>query len=218
MSMAGPRHRTTRRLGAIGALVGVGLSLILIGAPASAHGGDGELRDIGLVRQGDATGVEVSVVLVYVADGHGIPDATVTATVDGGTPVTLTPAGEGTYTGTIDNAPPGATVRITSVEPPVTAEGMAPPVDGPASTTAPPGSTEAPTTKPRPDPPTTDAATSTTEAGASTVTDKDDGGGGSTGMIVVLGGAIAIVGALGVITALKLTGRAPDDERRAAID
>lgn len=160
--------------------------LVLAGAPAAAHGGPGEMEITSITRDGDD--VTVAVRLIFTGDGDGVPDATVTVVVDDGTPVPME-AGteEGDYQATV-TAAEGATIRVTSVEPPTTAEGTAPAADETATTEA--GST---TTADE----TTTEAPATTEADATTtptpvpdeVTSDDDGGISP----VVIGAVVAVV-------------------------
>jgi hypothetical protein len=163
--------------------------VLLVAAPAGAHGGDAEMTVTSASRAGDD--VDLVVHLVYVEDGHGVPDATVTAVVDGATPVTLEPAAtEGDYAGTV-TAAPGTTIRITSVEPTVTVEAEAPPAaEVPASSTE----AAAPTT-------TTEAATTTTATEAPAPAADEDGDDGSLLPAVVIGlVALVVVAAVAVIT------------------
>lgn len=178
----------------------------LVGSPAGAHGGEGEMAVDSSVREGDA--VTFTVRITYVDDGHGVPDATVTAVVVGGSgaPTSFAPtAEEGVYTGTVAVAP-GATVRFTSVEPATSTEVVAPEA---ASTTAPPTTTTPTTTTPSTTAPATTVPTTTDEtddaAAPIAATDDDDD---SSSTPLVLGAiAIAIV-ALGLGTVVLARRRA----------
>lgn len=140
------------------------------GSVAAAHEGDGRLEVLRATPGYMA--VDYQVRLTYVADGHGAPDATVTAVAEqpgaaAATPVQLSAgAEEGLYAGTVTFPGPGDwTVRFTSVTPAATLE-------QPQAVTA-PGPT---VTRP---PPTT-STTVSTAAGAdevAAVSDEDDGSG-----------------------------------------
>lgn len=124
-------------------LLGALTAILLAAMPAGAHGGDGEAEITSVTREGDQ--VVVVAHINYVEDGHGVPDATVTVVVDDGTPVPMEAgAEEGDYEATVP-AEPGATIRVTSVEPATTAEVAAPAADDP-TTTAATETTEATTT------------------------------------------------------------------------
>ena len=73
-----------RRAAAVAATVGaLALGLVPTGArPAAAHGGDGTMALVSATRAGAGDDVSLLVRLTYVDDGHGVPDATVTAVVD----------------------------------------------------------------------------------------------------------------------------------------
>jgi len=115
--------------------------LVLAGAPAAAHGGEGEIEVTSVTRSGDE--VTVTAHLKYVEDGHGVPDATVTVVVGEGTAVPMGPgAEEGDYTVTVPAAP-GTAIRVTSVEPATTAEATAPETAETGSSTTEPTSTTA---------------------------------------------------------------------------
>ncbi len=180
-------HPRARLLVVLAAVALAGLALFA-GAPAGAHGGDGQMEVTSLERDGDD--VTITVHLSYVADGHGVPDATVTVVVDDGTPAPMTAgATEGDYAATVVAAP-GATLRVTSVEPPVTVDATAPEAatttTTETTTTAGSDTTDAPAT--------TDATTTTAPADGSTTStpatdaEDDDGGNG-----LVIGGLIALV-------------------------
>lgn len=105
----------------LGALV-----VVVLSPPAAAHEGAGviEVVDASSGEQAITYRVRVS----FVADGHGAPEATVTATPvqDGAarTPVPLQATGdEGIYAGTVSFPGGGAwTVRFTSIRPSATTE------------------------------------------------------------------------------------------------
>lgn len=204
--------RSTLRL--LAALAG-GLAVLLLAAtPAGAHGGPGQVEVTSTSRDGDQ--VTLTVHLKYVEDGHGVPDATVTAVVDDGTPVPMEDgAEEGDYTVTV-RAAEEATIRVTSVEPATSLELPAPSADETPTTTSEPtgsttASTEAETTT------TSTEATdesgeepATTEAAAAPTDDAEggDGGGSSSGLII--GAVVAIVAAAGVVAALVLRKKPAD--------
>lgn len=202
---ASPTHRSREIL--LATIVALGLSLALGAGPAGAHGGDGQMELVSAVRDGDS--VDLTVRLTYVDDGHGVPDATVTAVVGEAAAVPLEPAGEeGNYQGTVV-APPGATIRVTSVDPVVTLD-VAAPDAGPTTTTA--TSTTTTTAEPTTTaPPTTGATTapSPPQSGA-VIVDEDDGL--PTGVVVALGAGVAAVAAVAVFAAYKLgQGKDSDD-------
>lgn len=191
---------------ALAALAGLVAVVVLAVPPAGAHGGEGLLAVTSVTRSGGD--VTVAARLTFVADGHGVPDATVTVVVDDGTPVPMTPGPtEGDYQATVP-APAGAAIRVTSVEPAATAEAVAPEEEatattGPATTTAPPG-------------PDDDQASSTTEDGTTGPTttaaaaggEADDADDGGTSPVVV-GAIVAVVVAAGAMAAILLWKR-PD--------
>jgi cobalamin biosynthesis Mg chelatase CobN len=164
---------------------------LLLAAPAAAHEGEASFTDVAVDAAGDGQ-VTVTVHLAYEQDGHGVPDATITAVVEGATPVTLQPGGdEGTYTGTLA-APPGAQVRITSVDPAATAEAVAPEASG-GTTTAPEATT------------TTAAAPSSTIVAPSTTAPSSEAGDDDDGISpLVLGGIVVVVAAVGMTAAVVL--------------
>lgn len=181
-------------------LVGLAVA-ILAAAPASAHGGEGLAELTSVTRDGDQ--VTVTVRLTWVGDSDGVPDASITAVVGGGTPVAMTPgATTGDYTATLPAAP-GEVIVVTSAAPAVSLEVPAPEAT-PAPTTAPAETTttvadESTTTAP----PTTEAATTTTDPDAAAeagLTGEDDGGSAT----LVIGAAVAIVGAAVVIAVLVM--------------
>ena len=106
----------------------LGVAFVALGAttPAAAHEGTGTIDVVG-ADAGEQT-VTYRVRVTFVADGHGAPDATVTATpiLDGTpqTPVPLQATGEaGIYAGTVSFPQAGAwTVRFTSIRPNATIE------------------------------------------------------------------------------------------------
>lgn len=183
------------------ALLAAGLAMVLGAAdPAAAHGGDAEMT-VTLTRTGED--VEAIVTLIYVDDGHGVPDATVTVVVDDGTPTTMTAgAEEGEYLATV-TADPGTTLRFTSVDPPASVTETAPAAEEPAdpgSTTAPtPDTTAAPTTAAEPE----ESAAPSTVPGATSglVTDEGDG---EDNTVVVLGAITAGLGLLAVLSVVML--------------
>lgn len=193
----------------LGALLAVAaaviLSLGIAAAPAGAHGGPGQL-DVVSATRGAGDAVDLVVSLTYVNDGDPVTDATVTAVVGDAAAVPLTAGDEeGQYQGGVD-APPGSTIRLTAVEPVATLEIPAP--GGGVTTT-----TEAPTTTPAPttEAPTT-TATPTTEAttttgpvpGGTAVIVEDDDDGLPTGVLIGIGGAVAVVGAAAVFIAYTM--------------
>lgn len=199
-----PTHRLPAALLAAAAVLG--LSLAVATGPAGAHGGDGQMELVSAVR-GDGDAVDLTVRLTYVEDGHGVPDATVTAVVGDAAAVPLAAAGdEGDYAGTVDAAP-GATIRVTSVEPVVTLDVAAP--DATTTTTAATTTTDPTTTGSS----TTTEATTTTEAatttaptppqqGGAVIVDDDDGL--STGVILAIGAGVVAVAGAGIFAAYKM--------------
>lgn len=190
---------------ALAALVGLIAVLLLAAPPAGAHGGEGEMEVTSVTR--DGADVTVAVRLIFVDDGHGVPDATVTVVVDEGTPVPMDPgATEGDYEATV-TAPAGAAIRVTSVEPATTAEAVAPeedeaPTTTASTTTAPPETDDddqAPAT-------TEDEADDTTTPSDDEADDSDDGGVNP----VVIGAIVAVVAAAGAMAAILLWKR-PDE-------
>lgn len=190
------------------ALVGF-LALSGVGAPAAAHGGDGVIEVVTTVREGDD--VRVRVRLTYEADGHGVPDATVTAVVDGDTPVPLEAEDqEGLYSGAVP-AQPGATIRITSVEPATSVDVEAPPLedDFPVLPSG-PEVTESTTTAP-----TTEATTTTAaeDSGApATVTDEGGSDDDSNALPLVIGGVVVAGLVAGLAVVLTRKGSDDDDQ------
>ncbi len=191
------------------ALLGLLAVLTLAAVPAGAHGGDGEIS-VTMTRTGDQVTVDAH--LTYVADGHGVPDATVTVVVDDDTPVPMEAgAEEGDYTATV-TAAPGASIRVTSVEPATSFEGTAPEATATSTTDTAPTESSTTTTEATT---TTVAAASTTEQPAATTsgdatrdeTDDEDGD-GNTGLLV--GGIVAIVAAAGVLAVVMLR-KKPED-------
>jgi hypothetical protein len=122
---------------------------VLSGGSASGHEGEGRLEVVATEPAGDLT-VRYRVRSVFVADGHGAPEATVTATVidpqSPRTPVALSRSGEdGIYEGTVTFPAAGAwKVRFTSLRPTATLEIDAALTAAPSSTTTTPPSTTAP--------------------------------------------------------------------------
>lgn len=187
-------------------MVSVGLSP----APVGAHDGEGNLEVLSTVRS-DAT-VSVEVLLTFVGDGHGVPDATVTAVVPGATPVTLAAqAEEGRYEGSLE-AGAGVVIRVTSVTPAASVEVAAPPL--PVEPTA-PSTTVATTAPSSTDPP---DATSTNRVSAGGPGDEvtavvdDDADGGSAGRTAALVGVGAAVVALGLVLVKRSRGGSGDPE------
>jgi hypothetical protein len=142
--------------------------VLSVGSVATAHEGDGRLEVL-QATPGDGATVDYQVRLTYVADGHGAPEATVTAVAEqpGATataPVQLQAgAEEGLYTGTVTFPSPGDwTVRFTSVTPAATLE-QAQAVTAPATT-----ATTTPST-------TTTVGTTAAADEAATDTADDDG-------------------------------------------
>lgn len=178
------------------------LAVILLAAtPASAHGGDGEVT-VTTSREDGGDEVTVLARVIYVDDGHGVPDATVTVVVDDGTPTPMEAgATEGDYTATV-TAAAGATIRVTSVEPATSTEVAAPEVDAPSTTTEATTTTEAPTST---EAPTTTGVPADEEDAAvapTAATDEADDDGGSAGLVV--GGVVAVLVVAGVIAAVLL--------------
>lgn len=185
--------------------------LLLAGTPATAHGGEGEIEITSMVRTG--LHVVLDVRLTYVEDGHGVPDATVTAVVDDGVPRPMEPGEEeGDYTIRIA-APPGTTIRVTSVEPATTVEAPAP--DGDVTPTVP--TTEAPEATEAESTTTTAAAEDegaaaddeeSAPAGPEDAAADDDDGGISP---VLIGAIVAVLAAAAVAAALLLRKPKPDE-------
>ncbi len=205
------------------AALGVLATLLVLAAPAGAHGGEGEAEITSITRDGDQVTVVAHV--RYIEDGHGVPDATVTVVVDDGTPVPMEAgAEEGDYTATVA-AGPGAAIRVTSVEPATTAEGTAPAAaDDPATTEASTGSD--PTTTATTDAGTTDDTTDDGagsadegsadggEDGATAPSPASDDEGSDDGISpVVIGAIVAVVLAAVVTGAILLTKKPTDDAR-----
>lgn len=195
-----PTRALLRALAA--ALAGLATLLLLASSPASAHGGEGQIEITSLTRQGS----EVTVVahVIYVADGHGVPDASVTVVVGEDTPVVMEPgAADGDYQATVPAAE-GDVIRVTSVEPEVSTEATAPPPAETTTTSEPTSSTST----------TTEAQTteSTVEdegaAGPTPVPDagSDDDSGGGSNLVVIIAVLVVLVAA-GVTVALFLTNR-----------
>lgn len=180
--------------------------------PAGAHGGEGELQVVSAERDGDGEAVAVTVRLTYVADGHGVPDATVTAVAGDAAATPLEPGDEeGLFTGSVE-APVGATIRVTSVDPVVSIETEAPPA-APAPTTTGTSPDDDTTTTTGSEPTTEVPATetpATAPGDASRVTGDDD----SSMRIAVIGGGVALLGAAGVIAAVVIA-RKPDGDTAA---
>lgn len=197
-----------RRAIATGATALAGLLAVSgLGAPAAAHGGDGVLEVVTTVRDGDDVFVRVR--LTYEADGHGVPDATLTAVVEGDTPVPLAAEEqEGLYSGAVP-AQPGDTIRVTSVEPATSAEVEAPALEEEFPVL--PSGEEATSTTTAP---TTEATTTTAadeEAGApATVTDEGGSDDDSNALPLVIGG-VAVAGLVAGL-AVVLTRKGPDDD------
>lgn len=189
------------------ALVAV-LAVSGIGSPALAHGGDGAIEVVTTIRAGDD--VQITVRLTFVADGHGIPDATVTAVVEGQTPVPLEADDqEGLYSGAVP-AQPGDVIRISSVEPPTSVELEAPALED--EFPALPSGPEVTATTTEPDATTTtgaDEAPDDEDAAPATVTEDDDGD-GSSALPIVIGGVVVV----GLVAGLgfALTRKGGDDE------
>jgi dipeptidyl aminopeptidase/acylaminoacyl peptidase len=191
--------KTTRTLAA---LLGLAAVLLLAASPAGAHGGEGQVEITSITRDGD----DVTVVahLIYVEDGHGVPDATVTVVVDDGTPVPMAAgAEEGDYEVTVP-APAGAAIRVTSVEPATTAETAAPAAEEETTTTTEASTTTAETTT-TVNPTTGDVEPADGDEDGSATTpapaDSDDDGGISP---IVIGAIVAVVVAVGVTAAILL--------------
>lgn len=172
-----------------------GLALAaMLGEPAGAHGGEGQLDLVSADRSAGSS-VALVVRLTYVNDGDPVTDATVTAVVGDAASVPLGAGDEaGVYQGTVD-APAGSTIRVTSVTPVVTLDVPAPAAtptttaEAPSTTT-----TEAPTTEV---PTTTDATTTSAppEGDGAAVGEEDDDG-LSPGILVALGGGVVVVAGL----------------------
>ena len=173
-------------------------ALLLAAGPTAAHGGDGQIEITSIEPDGE----DVTVVarLTYLADGHGVPDATVTVVVGEGTPVPMEPgAEEGEYTATVPAAP-DAPVRVTSVEPATSAEATVPraqqtPTTGGDETTTTEGGTTG-------DVPTTQASAETVpEPNGIDEAPDEDGGGGDVLVLVVL--VVVVAGAIGAVFLLR---------------
>jgi hypothetical protein len=197
--------KLSSRLLAAGGLV-VASASVLVGAsvPAAAHGGEGK-AEVTTTRSGDD--VAVSVRITYEGDGHGVPGATVTVVVDDGTPSEMA-AGpeEGVYEATI-RAEPGATIRVTSVDPATSTEVLAPEAAEPVPTTAAEATTPSSTTE-------TESTTTPTadEESSAPVTERtssasDDDSGSNTVVIV----AIAAVLLAAIVAALIVFRKTPAD-------
>lgn len=202
---------------ALAALTGLGAVFLLASAPASAHGGEGKVEIIALTRQG----ADVTVVahVIYLADGHGVPDATVTVVVGESTPVVMEPgAGEGDYQATVPAAE-GDVIRVTSVEPEVSTEATAPPVAAATTTT----SEAATTTSTITEAPSSGAAVDERqEAAATTPTpvltgETDDGSDGSTNVVVIVAILVVLVAA-GAMVAILLANRKPPADNATSSD
>lgn len=121
-------------------LLGLGIvALATLAAPAAGHEGEGRIEVVSAEPAGDLA-IRFRVRSVYVADGHGAPEATVTTTVvdpnNPRTPVALTKTVEaGVYEGTV-TFPAGGdwTVRFSSLRPVATLE-IAQTVAAPVTTT-----------------------------------------------------------------------------------
>lgn len=187
-------------------VIGTGLAVLLWAAPAAhAHGGEGQMEVTSITRDGDE--VTVAVHLIAVDDGHGLPDATVTVVVGEATPVPMEPgAQDGDYQVTVV-ASEGAPIRVTSVEPPTTAEATAPPMVEETTSTV---TTTAPET-------TTTAETSPTttpeQQAADPIDDQEIDAGTDDGgtNLALVGAAIAVVVAL-VAMGVILLGRKRDPD------
>lgn len=192
--------RSLWRFRALAALAIAIVAALVLASPAGAHGGEGQLDITSIAREGDE--VTLTAHVIYIADGHGVPDATLTVVVGDGTPVPMAPgAADGDYTATVP-APPGAAIRVTSVEPAVTAETTAP--DLPATTTTEatsitePSSTAAPVTTDQP--PSTAPDSDEDAAAISNGASGDNSDDSSTpliagliGLVVVVAGGVAFV-------------------------
>ena len=190
-----------RALAALGAAVAL---LLCTGPAALAHGGEGQMEVTSITRDGDQ--VTVAVHLIAIDDGHGLPDATVTVVVGDATAVPMEPGAEdGDYQATVV-AEAGAPIRITSVEPPTTAEATAPPMAEETTSTV---ATTAPETTEAPE--STVETTPTTvaeEEAADPVADQEiDGGSDDSRMSWALIGGIAVLAVALVAVAIILFGR-----------
>ena len=201
-------HRTLiRSLLAATALALVALVSMIATTPAGAHGGEGQVDVTSLTRDGD--NVTVTVHVIYIADGHGVPEATVTLVVDGGTPVPMGPgAADGDYTATVP-APSGAAMRITSVEPAVTVEATAP--ETPPTTTEAPTSTTTTASTDTSDPATTEDTPAVDEAAAAGPSDPDASSDDGTSAVLV-GGLIALVVIVGAAVAFIVLRKPSPDQ------
>jgi len=169
--------------------------LALAGAPAVAHGGEGEVEITSIAREGDL--VTVTARLTYVEDGHGVPDATVTVVVGEGTPIPMEAgAEEGDYTATVP-ATPGTPLRVTSVEPATSVDGAAPETDGSPATTEAGSTTSEGETATTGDGPTTQASADTVPEpnGVDEAPVDDEGNSGTTVVLVVV--VVVVVAAIG---------------------
>ena len=196
-----------RRIIATGATALAGLlALSGVGAPAAAHGGDGVLEVVTTIRDGDDVFVRVR--LTYEADGHGIPDATVTAVIDGETPVPLAAEEqEGLYSGAVP-AQPGDVIRISSVEPATSVEVDAPALEEEFPVL--PSGEEATSTTTAP---TTEATTTEADdetAAPATVTDEGGSDDDTNALPLVLGG-VAVAGLVAGL-AVVLTRKPPSED------
>lgn len=129
-------------------------SVLAAAPPSSAHEGQGTIEVSSSMPAGDFT-LRYQLQVTYVADGHGSPDATVTATVvdpsGARTPVPFTNGGEdGIYEGAVTYPAAGNwTVRFTSLRPTATLERLeevAAPAPAPTTTSVAASTTTAATT------------------------------------------------------------------------
>lgn len=186
--------------GLAAALAGLATLLLFAASPASAHGGEGQIEITSMTRQG--SDVTVVAHVIYIADGHGVPDATVTVVVGDATPVVMEPgAADGDYQATVAAAE-GDVIRVTSVEPEVSTEATAPPPDE-TTTTSEATTTSSLTTEPQTTEPIgeDDASAPTTTTPAPD--DDSDGGGNAVVIVAVL---VVLVAAV-VTAAILLTNR-----------
>lgn len=144
------------RLGRL-ALVFLVMSLAnVIPHAAVAHDGDGRIEVVSAEPRGDGA-IAYRLRVVYIADGHGAPEATVTATVvdpanpQAPQPLTKSPE-DGIYEGDVRFPRPGPwTIRFTTLRPTATLERAEEIVAPPTTTTVVPSTTTPPTEELLPD-------------------------------------------------------------------
>lgn len=175
-------------------LLGVAAIGLCAHAPAAAHEGQGTIEVLAAdTSSPDAISYRVRV--VFVADGHPAPEATVTATIvnqSGAVPVTFVKtADDGTYEGTVRFPGSGNwTVRLTSLRPIASVERTETITAAPNPTSSAPTSSTEPRTS-IPEPRTTD----------------EPSGANWTLVLVVAAATAAAVAAAFVVARRRQTGR-----------